>query len=268
MFPGASGGSFVPSQLDTPLDFDAMRAAGSGLGSGGFVVYDDSACIVAATLAFSRFLSIESCAQCPACKHGAGEITEAPPDDRGRRSGPRATTLGRCWPAASSVTGAPACALPTGESLLVTRRDPRVRGRVHGAPRAAVPLPRGAPRPEARGLRRTIPALHLRPGVPPEAARLDLRPGGRRREQQARGAGGPREGRRARHRPTCSAVDPGRSLRDAARLMTSTGSAPRGAGRRRGSRRESSPNVTSSAPWPRTWTWTRRRVEDLMTRRS
>jgi NADH:ubiquinone oxidoreductase subunit F (NADH-binding) len=38
------------------LDFDSMSAAGSALGSAGFVAYDESACIVQATLALSRFL--------------------------------------------------------------------------------------------------------------------------------------------------------------------------------------------------------------------
>ena len=76
VIPGASGALLTEAQLDTPLDFDSMLATGSGLGSAGFVVYDDSACIVAATLAFSRFLAIESCAQCPACKQGTESIAE------------------------------------------------------------------------------------------------------------------------------------------------------------------------------------------------
>jgi NADH-quinone oxidoreductase subunit F len=117
VFPGASSAPLSPAQLDIPLDFDALRAAGSGLGSGGFVVYDDSACIVAATLAFSRFLSIESCGQCPACKHGAGEITKRLEIiERGEGSSEHVEeVLARC----SAITGGARCALPTGESLLV-----------------------------------------------------------------------------------------------------------------------------------------------------
>ena len=45
--PGASNTVILPEQLDTPLDFDSMREAGTGLGSGGFAVFDDSACMVA-----------------------------------------------------------------------------------------------------------------------------------------------------------------------------------------------------------------------------
>jgi NADH-quinone oxidoreductase subunit F len=116
IFPGASNTVIPPELLGTPMSFDAMRAVGTGLGSGGFVVYDDSACIVRATLAFSRFLFVESCAQCPACKHGTGAITELLERiDRGDGSEVDVeTVLAR----ALTVTDAQRCALPTGESLL------------------------------------------------------------------------------------------------------------------------------------------------------
>jgi NADH:ubiquinone oxidoreductase subunit F (NADH-binding) len=117
IFPGASNTVLLPEQLDTPLDFDSMKAVGSGLGSGGFVVYDDSACIVRATSAFSRFLYVESCAQCPACKHGTGQITDLLQkiDAGGGSDLDVETILARC----STVTDGQRCALPTGESLLV-----------------------------------------------------------------------------------------------------------------------------------------------------
>jgi NADH-quinone oxidoreductase subunit F len=115
--PGASSTMLVPEQLDTPLDFDSMKAVGSGLGSGGFVVYDESACIVRVTRAFSRFLYVESCAQCPACKHGTGQITELLRRiDEGDGSDVDVETiLARCL----TVTDGQRCALPTGETLLV-----------------------------------------------------------------------------------------------------------------------------------------------------
>jgi NADH-quinone oxidoreductase subunit F len=116
VFPGASNTIIAPEQLDTPLGFDTMGAVGSGLGSGGFVVYDDSACIVRATLAFSRFLYVESCAQCPACKHGTGAITDLLERiDRGEGSGADVETI---LARALTVTDAQRCALPTGETLI------------------------------------------------------------------------------------------------------------------------------------------------------
>jgi NADH-quinone oxidoreductase subunit F len=117
VFPGASNTVISPEQLDTPLSFDAMRAVGTALGAGGFVVYDDSACVVRATLAFSRFLSVESCGQCPACKHGTGAITGLLERiDSGEGSEIDVETI---LARALTVTDAQRCALPTGETLIV-----------------------------------------------------------------------------------------------------------------------------------------------------
>jgi NADH:ubiquinone oxidoreductase subunit F (NADH-binding) len=64
-------------QLDTALSYEAMEAAGTGLGAAGFMVYDDSACMVEVARDLSRFLYVESCGQCLPCKLGTGEITAA-----------------------------------------------------------------------------------------------------------------------------------------------------------------------------------------------
>jgi len=42
------------------------------LGSGGFIVYDEDACIVRNTWNFSRFYHHESCGQCSPCREGTG----------------------------------------------------------------------------------------------------------------------------------------------------------------------------------------------------
>jgi NADH-quinone oxidoreductase subunit F len=61
--------------LETPLGYETFDAIGSGLGAAGFIVYDDTACMVGVASRLSRFLSVESCGQCPPCKLGASEIT-------------------------------------------------------------------------------------------------------------------------------------------------------------------------------------------------
>jgi NADH-quinone oxidoreductase subunit F len=118
IFPGASAGVLTADHLDVAMDFDAMKEAGSGLGSAGFVVYDDSACIVRALLDFSLFLWVESCAQCPACKQGTSDITKA----LERIEGGEGTELDLTTAVerTNSVTGGQRCALPTGEALLVS----------------------------------------------------------------------------------------------------------------------------------------------------
>jgi NADH-quinone oxidoreductase subunit F len=116
IFPGASNTVLIPEQLDTPLDFESMRAVGSGLGAGGFAVYDDSTCIVEVARLFCRFLHVESCAQCPPCKLNSADILEILERlDRGEDPGELDTALER----ARTVTDGQKCALPTGTSLLM-----------------------------------------------------------------------------------------------------------------------------------------------------
>jgi NADH-quinone oxidoreductase subunit F len=75
VFSGVSNAAITSDMLDVPLTYADLSEAGSGLGSVGFIVYDESACMVDLAQVFSRFLYVESCGQCPACKFGTGEIT-------------------------------------------------------------------------------------------------------------------------------------------------------------------------------------------------
>lgn len=75
IFSGVANAVITPEKLDIPLSFDRMKEAGSGLGSAGFIVYDDTACMVDVAYQFSKFLHVESCNQCPPCKMGSREIT-------------------------------------------------------------------------------------------------------------------------------------------------------------------------------------------------
>jgi NADH-quinone oxidoreductase subunit F len=74
---GVANPVLTADRLGTPADFDALAAAGAGLGSAGFVVYDDTMCAVAVAREYSRFLYVESCGQCPPCKLQSGRITAA-----------------------------------------------------------------------------------------------------------------------------------------------------------------------------------------------
>ena len=75
IFSGVANAVILPPCLDTPMDFGSMRGIGSGLGSGGFIVYDETACMVRVAYKFSEFLFVESCAQCIACKSGTNRAT-------------------------------------------------------------------------------------------------------------------------------------------------------------------------------------------------
>jgi NADH:ubiquinone oxidoreductase subunit F (NADH-binding) len=117
VLPGASNAVILPDGLDMPLDFDAMRAAGTGLGAGGFAVYDETACMVEVLRQFARFLHVESCAQCPACKVGSGAIFDLAQKVQAGEgdAGDFAEIVER----AGTVTDGQKCALPTGTERLV-----------------------------------------------------------------------------------------------------------------------------------------------------
>jgi NADH-quinone oxidoreductase subunit F len=72
---GVANPVLTSADLDTPVSYEGFRAAGSGLGAVGFIVYDDSRSMLAVAQMVSRFLYVESCGQCRACKFGCGEIT-------------------------------------------------------------------------------------------------------------------------------------------------------------------------------------------------
>jgi NADH:ubiquinone oxidoreductase subunit F (NADH-binding) len=76
VFSGVANAVVTAADLDVPVSYEGFQAVGSGMGSAGFIVYDDTTCMVDAAYRFSRFLSIESCGQCPPCKLGSSAITE------------------------------------------------------------------------------------------------------------------------------------------------------------------------------------------------
>jgi NADH-quinone oxidoreductase subunit F len=74
---GVSAAVIGPDKLDTPADHAHMQLIGSGLGSAGFIVLDDRASMVRVAQSVARFLYVESCNQCAACKHGLRTASSA-----------------------------------------------------------------------------------------------------------------------------------------------------------------------------------------------
>jgi NADH-quinone oxidoreductase subunit F len=72
---GVANPVITAEHLDVPLTYEDMTAIGAGLGAAGFMVFDDRRDMVRVAHAVSRFLYVESCGQCPACKFGTGEVT-------------------------------------------------------------------------------------------------------------------------------------------------------------------------------------------------
>lgn len=81
---GVANALIPASRLDTPLTYEDMQRIGSGLGSAGFIVFDDTTDLVAVAQGVSRFLAVESCGQCTPCKQDGLALADLL--DRFRRS--------------------------------------------------------------------------------------------------------------------------------------------------------------------------------------
>jgi NADH-quinone oxidoreductase subunit F len=76
IMPAAPSSSFLPlDKIDTPLDHNSMRDAGSGLGCGVVRLIGEGTCIVEEVLKISEFFTVESCGQCPACRMETNTLT-------------------------------------------------------------------------------------------------------------------------------------------------------------------------------------------------
>jgi len=73
---GASTPLLTPEQLDTPMDFESLAAAGSALGTGAIVVMDETTCMVDVARRTARFFAHESCGKCTPCRVGSRRIAE------------------------------------------------------------------------------------------------------------------------------------------------------------------------------------------------
>ena len=68
---GVANEVMTDAMLASPVTYEGIP-----MGAAGFIVLDDTACMVQAAMNCSRFLYVESCGQCPPCKRGSGEITQ------------------------------------------------------------------------------------------------------------------------------------------------------------------------------------------------
>jgi NADH-quinone oxidoreductase subunit F len=73
---GASTPVLTADQVDTPMAFETLEAAGSQLGTGAIVVMDESTCIVEAARRTTKFFAHESCGRCVPCRIGSVRLFE------------------------------------------------------------------------------------------------------------------------------------------------------------------------------------------------
>ena len=73
---GSSCGFVTPDKLDTPIDFDSIRAIGASLGSGAVYVLDETRNVVDILAEIAGFFRHESCGKCTPCREGTMRIAE------------------------------------------------------------------------------------------------------------------------------------------------------------------------------------------------
>jgi len=73
---GPMGGCLPSEYLDLSVDYEALTAAGSMMGSGGMVVMDDETCMVDIARFFMEFTQDESCGKCTPCRVGTRRILD------------------------------------------------------------------------------------------------------------------------------------------------------------------------------------------------
>ena len=73
---GPSGGLLPAELLDTPYSFDALRATGAHVGSGGVVIADEGTCIVDLARLLVRYGADEACGKTIPCRIGLRRLAE------------------------------------------------------------------------------------------------------------------------------------------------------------------------------------------------
>ena len=73
---GPSGGCIPAKHLDTPIDYENLKAIGSMMGSGGLIVMDEDNCMVDIARFFLEFTVDESCGKCVPCRIGTRRLLE------------------------------------------------------------------------------------------------------------------------------------------------------------------------------------------------
>jgi NADH-quinone oxidoreductase subunit F len=67
---GAAGAFLTPQQIDVPLDFQSLTAAGATFGSGAMMVFDDTVTMWEVLQRVTQFFAHESCGKCFPCQLG------------------------------------------------------------------------------------------------------------------------------------------------------------------------------------------------------
>jgi len=161
-FPGGSSSPVLTAEegLDVPYSWEAMADAGSMLGSGSIIVFDDTTSIVELALRTARFYHHESCGKCTPCREGTNWTVkmlermihgQATPIDLETVASVQTNIIGNCL----CVLG-DSMAMPVG-SMVQKFRGEFMEAIEHGVPGATLGAPSGDTAIAAAG-QRPMPA--------------------------------------------------------------------------------------------------------------
>ncbi len=114
---GLSTPILTPDKIDCAMDFVNLPKAGSQLGSGAVMVFDDSVCLVKVYERAMKFFEHESCGKCTPCREGTGWMRNI----LGRIECGRATAedVDTLIDVANNISGATFCPLGDGAAGVV-----------------------------------------------------------------------------------------------------------------------------------------------------
>jgi NADH-quinone oxidoreductase subunit F len=116
---GASTPFLTPEQLDVPLDFESLAAAGSALGTGAIIVIHEDTCMVDVARRTARFFAHESCGKCTPCRVGSLRILEILENIEAGRG--QAGDVERLYSLCDGIAGHTFC--PMGDALVAPIRS-------------------------------------------------------------------------------------------------------------------------------------------------
>jgi NADH:ubiquinone oxidoreductase subunit F (NADH-binding)/Pyruvate/2-oxoacid:ferredoxin oxidoreductase delta subunit len=73
---GASGSFITGENMDVKVDYEILKENGTGMGAGGFVIIDDTTCMVDLVRYYMEFIHNESCGKCIPCREGTSRMLE------------------------------------------------------------------------------------------------------------------------------------------------------------------------------------------------
>jgi NADH-quinone oxidoreductase subunit F len=162
-FPGGSSSPVLTAEegLGLPYSFEAMADAGSMLGSGSIIVFDEDTSVVELALRTARFYHHESCGKCTPCREGTNWTVkmlermirgEATPIDLETVASVQTNIIGNCL----CVLG-DSMAMPVG-AMVKKYRDEFLEAIERGVPGASLGVPSAGPVISPRGQSEPMPA--------------------------------------------------------------------------------------------------------------